>query len=120
MDNGPDEGRCKTESQRLLRLILSEARLRGVSIRSLERTVGVGDSVFAKVLSGRVILQMRHVLLMCDGLGIEWGEFFSKAYPLNSQKADAELDQKIHRYLVRVGLLADKPAPEQKPSAEEQ
>lgn len=119
MNTVPDEGRCKAECQRLVRLLLAEARSRDVSIRSLERKVGVGDSVFAKVLSGKVTLQMRHVLLMCDGLGIEWGEFFSQAYPMTERKADQELDQKIHRYLVRVGLLADDPAAERASSADE-
>jgi transcriptional regulator with XRE-family HTH domain len=119
MNNVPDEGRCKAESQRLVRLLLAEARSRDVSIRSLERKVGVGDSVFAKVLSGKVTLQMRHVLLMCDGLGIEWGEFFSLAYPMAERKADEELDQKIHRYLIRVGLLADDAAGERESSADE-
>ena len=110
MDNVPDvpdEARCKGESQRLVRLLLSEARSKGVSIRSLERKVGVGDSVFAKVLSGEVTLQMRHVLLMCDGLGIEWGDFFALAYPPADEEVDEQLGQKIHSYLIRVGLLRD-------------
>jgi len=105
MDNLPDEARCKAEGQRLVRLLLSEARSREISIRSLERKVGVGDSVFAKVLSGQVTVQLRHILLMCDGLGLEWGDFFALAYREGAEKADEELDQKIHRYLVRVGLL---------------
>ena len=112
MGNGPDEAPYKAESQRLLRLLRLEARLKGISVRSLEKAAGVGDSVFAKVLSGKVILQMRHVLLMCDGLGLDWEEFFAKAYPPDGKKADAELDQKIHRYLVRVGLLAGEPGVE--------
>jgi transcriptional regulator with XRE-family HTH domain len=105
MDTLPDEARCKAEGQRLVRLLLAEARSREISIRSLERKVGVGDSVFAKVLSGKVTVQLRHILLMCDGLGLEWGDFFALAYPEGVEKADEELDQKIHRYLVRVGLL---------------
>ena len=109
MDNGPDEERCKAETRRLVRLLLSIAKAKDVSIRSLEKKVKVGDSVFAKVLSGKVTLQMRHVFLMCDGLGIEWAEFFALAYSKEKEgaKADQELDQKIHRYLVRVGLLAE-------------
>jgi transcriptional regulator with XRE-family HTH domain len=105
MDNLPDEGRCKAEGQRLVRLLLAEARSREISIRSLERKVGVGDSVFAKVLSGKVTVQLRHILLMCDGLGLEWKDFFALAYPPGAEKADEELDHKIHRYLIRVGLL---------------
>jgi transcriptional regulator with XRE-family HTH domain len=115
MDNGPDEERCKAETQRLVRLLLSIAKAKDVSIRSLEKKVRVGDSVFAKVLSGKVTLQMRHVFLMCDGLGLEWAEFFALAYAKEGDP-DQELDQKIHRYLVRVGLLAE---PEQEPSTDE-
>jgi len=104
MDNLPDEGRCKAEGQRLVRLLLAEARSREISIRSLERKVGVGDSVFAKVLSGKVTPQLRHIFMMCDGLGIEWGEFFAMAYAKGPVK-DEERERFI-RILIDVGLLS--------------
>jgi transcriptional regulator with XRE-family HTH domain len=103
-ETGPDEARYKAESRRLLDIILSIARKNGVSIRSLERQVGIGDSVFAKVLSGKVTPQLRHIFLMCDGLGIEWGEFFSLAY-LTEEKAKDEEKERFIRILMDVGLL---------------
>jgi len=35
-----------------------------MSIRSMEKAMGVGDSVFNKVLKGKITLQLRHVLMI--------------------------------------------------------
>jgi transcriptional regulator with XRE-family HTH domain len=114
---GPDEARYKAESRRLLDLLLSLAKRNGLSIRALERQVGIGDSVFAKVLSGKVTPQLRHIFMMCDGLGIEWGEFFAMAYPKGTAK-DEEKERFI-RILIDVGLLAPDYLDKKRPSSVE-
>ena len=104
--HGPDEARCKAETQRLAALLVSLAGSKKISMRALEKKVGVGDSVFAKVVSGKVTLQMRHILLMCDGLGVEWGDFFAQAYPKHFAKvAEVEEQKRFRSYLIKVGLL---------------
>lgn len=111
---GPDEARYKAESRRLLDLLLSLARRNGLSVRALEREVGIGDSVFAKVLSGKVTPQLRHIFMMCDGLGIEWGEFFALAYAKGPAK-DEERERFI-RILIDVGPLSPDYLSQKEPS----
>ena len=69
-----DEARYQTEEQRLVGLVAKLAKSRGASIRSLEAKAGVGVSVFSKVMSGKVAPSVRHLLRMCDALGVSWAE----------------------------------------------
>lgn len=72
--------RYEQEVQRIGQLLLRIANERKVSIRSLERKMGVSTSVFRKALVGESTLTLRHILMIADGLGLEWRELFDLAY----------------------------------------
>ncbi len=109
MDEEPIDDRYTRETLRLVRVLDSVARSKGVSIRSLEKKMGVGDSVFNKVLKGKITLQVRHILMICDALEIPWGEFFAKAYSLEDAPGDP-WEEKVIGLLVRLGVLPEEKA----------
>ncbi len=73
--------RYTEEARRLGDLLLSLAKTRKRSVRSLEKEMGVAASAFRKALSGEANLQVRHVLMIADALGIDRAELFHMAYP---------------------------------------
>jgi transcriptional regulator with XRE-family HTH domain len=99
-----DDERYAAECRRLVEMLQDLARSRRMSIRSMEKAMGVGDSVFNKVLKGKVTLQFRHVLMICDALGIGWRELFAEFYGLGPIPTQ-ETDRERILLLVRVGLL---------------
>ena len=112
--------RYDAEALRLSRLLALAVKQKEVSVRSLEKKMRVGDSVFSKVLKGRVGLQVRHVLMIADAIGLDWKEFFAVAYGLQvpaTGKAEAPaaspediLAEKVIQALAR-RLLAPAPEP---------
>jgi transcriptional regulator with XRE-family HTH domain len=105
MADGPEEARYREEALRLVQALKRRVRMHGVSIRSLEKRMGVGDSVFNKVLKGEVTLQLRHVLMICDALGVDWKEFFAEVYELEAKDRNGELEERMTRHLIRLGLF---------------
>ena len=129
---GAQDDRYSTETKRLAQVLAFLVKDKPASVRSLEMKMGVGDSVFAKVLKSKITLQARHILMICDALGIEWSEFFAKAYGLAGEtkivfSEDAKLAQKMEPILIdlliKIGLLPEsakpKPTETEKPSAGE-
>ena len=76
-----DRDRYSAEAQRLAAILRDEIRNQGVSIRSLEQRMGVGNSVYQKVLGGKITMTLGHLLQIADALGLEWLELFRRAYP---------------------------------------
>jgi transcriptional regulator with XRE-family HTH domain len=109
MSDEPDDERYTAECRRLVEMLQDLARSRRMSIRSMEKTMGVGDSVFNKVLKGKVTLQFRHILMICDALGVGWRELFAEFYGLGPTPA-RETDRERILFLVRVGLLTPEQA----------
>lgn len=113
MPDEHDEERWEAECLRLVAKLQQLADERHLSIRALEKKMGVGDSVFNKVLKGKITLQFRHVLMICDALGVSWKEFFAGLYGLELEPAPAEpteTEQEKILFLVRVGVLTPKQA----------
>jgi transcriptional regulator with XRE-family HTH domain len=108
MRKKPDDP-YEAEAQRLVKVLVALAEEKRASIRSMERRMGVGESVFSKVLRGRVTLQVRHVLMLADALEVEWSEVFARAYgqaPLPAPATTAEEEErKMIRLLLRLGLI---------------
>src|SRR3954452_19595138 len=92
MSEETDDERYAAECRRLVEMLQDLAQSRRKSIRSMEKAMGVGDSVFNKVLKGKVNLQFRHVLMICDALGIGWRELFGEFYGLGPAPAK-EMDR---------------------------
>ena len=133
--------RYTEESLRLAGMLKTLAKSRHRSIRSLEQQMGVGTSIFHKVLKGEVTLQVRHLLMIADALEIEWAEFFHMAYPrsgagvrsddsligdlnralgepVEEESPDAAFEERVKRVLFRLGLLhedEDEDAEEEQP-----
>lgn len=115
------------EVHRIGHLLLRVANERKVSIRSLERKMGVSTSVFRKALVGESSLTLRHVLMIAEGLGLEWREVFDLAYggrdegtriveeALRRSKAgepqETAFDRQVRLYLLRL-LLGAGPLPD--------
>ena len=102
--------RYEEEALRLVQVLASMARERRVSVRSLEKKMGVGDSVFAKVLRGRITPQVRHVLMIADALEVGWPELFAQAYGLAVPRlpratAPADLEEHMIGLLLRLGVI---------------
>ena len=102
--------RYEEEALRLVRVLASLAREKRVSVRSLEKKMGVGDSVFAKVLRGRITPQVRHVLMIADALEVGWPELFARAYGLAvprpaRETAPADLEEHMIGLLLRLGVI---------------
>lgn len=125
--------RYTEEALRLAGMLKTLAKSKRRSIRSLEQRMGVGTSIFHKVLKGDVTLQLRHLLMIVDALEIDWAEFFHMAYPRASPASatrgdsllgdldrvlredpageeipDAEFEERVKRVLAHLGLLPER------------
>jgi hypothetical protein len=76
--------------------------------------MGVGNSVYQKVLCGKITMTMGHLLQIADALGLEWLELFRRAYlgPVPPAEAPAaagvdELETRVLEILHRHGVLPD-------------
>ena len=103
--------RDQREAQRLADLLHQEIKRQGVSIRSLEKKMGVGNSVYQKVLNGKITMTLGHLLQIIDALELDWTEFFRSAYLNSEEPAEAppteakEFDRRVIDLLLRLGLL---------------
>src|SRR6185295_10987871 len=109
-----DRTRYREEALRLAVMLRREARSQGASIRSLEQKMGVGNSVYQKVLGGKITMTLGHLLQIADALGLEWPELFRMAYlsvPQSVEVAPAEpedFDERVMDVLRRHGLLPER------------
>lgn len=109
-----DRDRYQREAQRLAAILREEIRSQGVSIRSLEQKMGVGNSVYQKVLCGKITMTVGHLLQIADALGLEWLELFRRAYlgPVPPAEAPAtagvdDLEARVLEILLRHGVLLE-------------
>ena len=65
----------------LTRLLGGLIRVSGQTRQALERRLGWSAGYLSRLLSGDIDLKMRHVLMICEALAVEPGEFFRMAYP---------------------------------------
>ena len=111
-----DRQRYQYEALRLAAILRREIRRQGVSIRSLEQKMGVGNSVYQKVLGGKITMTLGHLLQIADALGLDWMELFRMAYPglaapVEAPPVEAEdFDQKVMDVLRRHGLILQQAA----------
>jgi hypothetical protein len=125
--------RYTVEALRLAGMLKTLAKSKRRSIRSLEQQMGVGTSIFHKVLKGDVTLQLRHLLMIADALEIDWAELFHLAYPRPSaapaasgdsllgdlnralgepvedgnSDSDAAFEERVRQVLLHLGVLSD-------------
>jgi transcriptional regulator with XRE-family HTH domain len=123
--------RYTEEALRLAGMLKTLAKSKRRSIRSLEQQMGVGTSIFHKVLKGDVTLQFRHLLMIADALEIDWAELFHLAYPrpsaapaasgdsllgdlnralgepVEDEIPDAAFEERVRQVLLHLGVLSD-------------
>jgi len=121
MDEKPDEplDRYAAETARVLAVLRDLVKAKPASVRSLEQKMRVGDSIFSKLLKGKITLQFRHILLLCDALDLDWRDFFALAYSLPGEPTDALLRSRIEpilEYLLIKRGLQLPPGPQPPPS----
>lgn len=126
MRNQPAD-RYEAEALRLVKVLATIAREKRASIRSLERKMEVGESVFSKVLRGAVTLQLRHVLMIADALEVGWSDLFARAYGYAPSPppprvavpavSDEEAERKMIGLLLRLGVIDEEKAREAMTSA---
>jgi hypothetical protein len=123
--------RYTEETLRLAGMLKTLAKSKRRSIRSIEQQMGVGTSIFHKVLKGDVTLHVRHVLMIAEALEIDWADFFHMAYPrasaspatsgasllddlnralgepVEEESLDPAFEKRVKRVLVHLGLIAE-------------
>lgn len=69
------------ESRRLAQHLYELLRIQKRSQRSIEQQLGLGSAGLSKILNGTIRLQIGHVLMILDVLGVSPGQFFRAVYP---------------------------------------
>jgi transcriptional regulator with XRE-family HTH domain len=84
--------KCQQESRRLAELLFLLIRLSGRNVRSIERQLGVANGALGKVLNGTVRLQVDHILMIAEVLGLTPAQFFHRAYSREERVKPHPLD----------------------------
>jgi hypothetical protein len=69
------------EVRRLTELLDAVVRVTRHTRRDIEQELGLGSASLSKILSGTVRLQVIHLLMIAEAVGMTPGEFFKLAYP---------------------------------------
>ncbi|HEX4966102.1 MAG TPA: helix-turn-helix domain-containing protein [Thermoanaerobaculia bacterium] len=116
--------RFEEEILRLGQVLKGLAKSREKSIRSLEQKMQVADGIFYKVLNGKITMQVRHLLMIVEALGMSPAELFAAAYPKTVRPApktpkdeeDDELETRVRRVLLHI--IRGEPASEPESSGD--
>jgi transcriptional regulator with XRE-family HTH domain len=107
------------EALRVARHLHQLIRIQERSQRSIEKELGLGSAILSKMLNGTIRLQVSHVLMILDALGIPPGQFFRAVYPKKGREHAAlvklrqaagdeleedspEFDARVRRSLLRL------------------
>ncbi len=69
------------EIERVTALLSTVIKVANVTKRELEKELGASGGYLSRLLSGKMGLSIRHILLICAAIGMEPAEFFHLAYP---------------------------------------
>jgi transcriptional regulator with XRE-family HTH domain len=70
-----------TEVNRLTNLLASAIRFSSMKQRDVEKALDMSSGIMSRVLHGEIDLKFRHVLTICEVLGLPPSHFFHVAYP---------------------------------------
>jgi transcriptional regulator with XRE-family HTH domain len=69
------------EIERVTALLSTVIKVANVTKRELEKELGASGGYLSRLLSGKMGLSVRHILLICAAIGMDPAEFFHLAYP---------------------------------------
>jgi transcriptional regulator with XRE-family HTH domain len=69
------------EIERVTALLSTVIKVANVTKRELEKELGASGGYLSRLLSGKMGLSVRHILLICAAIGMQPEEFFHLAYP---------------------------------------
>ena len=69
------------EIERITALLSTVIKVANVTKRELEKELGASGGYLSRLLSGKMGLSIRHILLICAAIGLQPEEFFHLAYP---------------------------------------
>ncbi|HTQ78965.1 MAG TPA: helix-turn-helix transcriptional regulator [Thermoanaerobaculia bacterium] len=69
------------EIERVTALLSTVIKVANITKRELEKELGASGGYLSRLLSGKMGLSVRHILLICAAIGMEPAEFFHLAYP---------------------------------------
>jgi transcriptional regulator with XRE-family HTH domain len=69
------------EIERITALLSTVIKVANVTKRELEKELGASGGYLSRLLSGKMGLSIRHILLICAAIGMQPEEFFHLAYP---------------------------------------
>jgi transcriptional regulator with XRE-family HTH domain len=69
------------EIERITALLSTVIKVANVTKRELEKELGASGGYLSRLLSGKMGLSVRHILLICAAIGMQPEEFFHLAYP---------------------------------------
>ena len=104
------------ETQHMLDVLRIAMRVLGVTVRELEKRVGISSSYLSRLLAGKLPLRFDHVIQIAHALGLEPAHLFHEAFPYRyrpgrSVEVEATVEGAI-RALPSSGDQAAGPAPE--------
>lgn len=73
--------RQQPETQHMLDVLKTAMRVLGVTVRELEKRVGLSSSYLSRLLSGKLPLRFDHVIQITHALGLEPAHLFHEAFP---------------------------------------
>jgi transcriptional regulator with XRE-family HTH domain len=83
------------EVQRLLGVLRTLMRMLGFSNREVERRLGLHPSSLTRFFNGQVEAKMETVLGIVRSIGLNYGEFFTFAYPASADDEGSEAAQRV-------------------------
>ena len=95
------------ETQRLLTVLRTAIQALGISIRELERRMGLSTGYLSRLLGGKVELRVDHVCAIARTLGLEPAEVFQAAFPRDATPPSPAARQ------IRAALRRLPPPPEE-------
>ena len=95
-----------TETSRLLEALRDRVRSSGVSLRELERQLGLGHGTLGHILRGRTELRLRHLTMLGRALGFTLEELLTETFVQRVEEPAAASIERIVTRVVRAELAA--------------
>jgi transcriptional regulator with XRE-family HTH domain len=104
--------RQQPETQHMLDVLKTAMRVLGVTVRELEKRVGLSSSYLSRLLAGKLPLRFDHVIQITHALGLEPAHLFHEAFPFRRPGRPGEAEATVEGAIRALsGEPAASPAP---------